>query len=68
MALVLSSIQRRVDYDSSSNPIYIAQAAQGVSSATSSWTIWKVTYASGEVQSVAIAVGAWDSRTSLTYT
>lgn len=63
-----------MEYDGSSNPIYLGTSAPGTTTATAKWQIKKLAYdGSGNLTSIKYAGGApdfsnvWDDRAGLTY-
>ena len=46
---------------------YVGEANVGISEATDSWTVKKITSSAGELTGIRIAYGAWTDRASLTY-
>lgn len=60
--------QKRIDYDTNLNPVYIGDAIRGVASSDSSWIIKKITYDTNfNPTAKQVAIGSWDGRVSLTY-
>lgn len=68
----LSTLQNRYEYDSNDNPIYAGEAMKGTASSNEEWTILKYTWVAGTVSGYNMtlkqsAFGAWDNRSSLSY-
>lgn len=69
-----SNISLRLEYDGSSNPIYIGRAKVGTATSTALWQIRKLAFdGSGNVTSIKYANGSpdynqiWDNRAGLSY-
>jgi hypothetical protein len=64
----IGNLQKLYEWDSDSLPLYIGESEQGTSTLSTAWTIKKIVWASGLPTSIKTStIGAWNDRTSLTY-
>lgn len=70
----LATSQLLLDYDSTTNPVYLGSAVPGTATATAEWQIRKLAYdSSGNITSIKYAAGTpeftqvWNDRTGLSY-
>jgi hypothetical protein len=63
-----SDVQKRIDYGSGTNPLYVGYGAKGLASSVTGWLISAITYdANSNPTLIQSAVGIWDNRDSLAY-
>lgn len=59
--------QVRLEYDVDDLLIYVGYAAMGVSSSTSEWTLYKLTYSGTNLTLKQSAFDSWDNRADANY-
>lgn len=59
--------QVRVEYDSSSNAIYVGVAPKGLATFSDGWLLKEITYSGSDPTIIKIAYGNWDNRASESY-